>query len=149
MADSFHPWPVVRVVSVMFSAAVLCVGIFIYRDTFRDLAIPAIAAVALVSLISCLLAFVRSRFETVSLDDKTISHTTGILTTKKVIVPYDKVTEAKYSQGILHRIMGVGSLRVDSAGGDGIAISMDGVRTPDLERIIGAINERLHGPEGR
>lgn len=148
MPDSFHPWPIVRMVSPIFLGAVLCVGIFYYRGAFGNLAVPAITAIAAVSMAAALVAFLRTRFETVTLDDRTISHTTGILTTRKTIVPYDKVTEAKYSQSIMQRLFGVGSLRVDSAGGDGIAISVEGVRKPDLERIIAAINDHTHGPKG-
>lgn len=127
---------------------VICVLLFHYGALLGDYLFIAILAAAAIFLAITVLAFLRSRFETISLDDRTISHTSGILSTRKIIVPYDKVTEAKYSQGILHRIFGVGSLRVDSAGGTEIAINVDEVRKADLETILSAINDKTHPTKG-
>jgi membrane protein YdbS with pleckstrin-like domain len=133
---------------IILFGIILCVLLFYYGSPLGDHLSIAMLAVAALSIVMILLAFIRSRFETVSLDDKTISHTAGILSTKKVIVPYTKVTEAKYSQGILHRVFGVGSLRVDSAGGTEVAINVEEIRTSDLESIITAINEKTHPNKG-
>lgn len=135
-------------VQVVIFGIILCALLFYYGSPLGDYLSTAILAVAALSMVMILLAFIRSRFETVSLDDKMISHTVGILSTKKVIVPYTKVTEAKYSQGIMHRIFGVGSLRVDSAGGTDVAINVDEVRKADLESILAAINEKTRPAGG-
>lgn len=147
MAHSFHPFPAVRMAQVLISWVVLTGLLVYYGSTLGQLQLPVIGVVGILSLIFLVLVFLRSRFETVTLEDKAISHTVGLLSTKKVVVPYSHITETKYSQSIMHRILGVGSLRVDSAGGSDVAINVEEVRKKDLDSILAAISDKSH-PEG-
>ena len=76
-----------------------------------DFLIQAFAICWLAALFFILVAFIRSKFYSIELDDQVITYKGGVLSTRKIIIPYARVTEASFTQTIIQRIFGVGNLK--------------------------------------
>jgi len=74
-----------------------------------------------------------------------VTYITGILSRKRVVLPYQRISEASYDQGFVQRIFGVGTLRIDTAGGTTMAISVPDIIYKDLQEILGVINKKSGG----
>jgi len=123
-------------------AVLISVLAFYAQGLLKDLFLTALAVVWGISLLLILIAHGLARLETIIIDENSISHVSGILSTRRVVLSYPKITESKYSQNLLQRILGVGDLHIDSAGGSSIAIDCKNIRRSDLERILSVIGER-------
>jgi membrane protein YdbS with pleckstrin-like domain len=94
------------------------------------------------------LRYASAKFELISLDEKSMRYTRGILFQHNVILPYAKITEATFAQTPLQRIFKVGTLRVDSAGGSVVAILVHDVNRSDIDLILGELNEKTGNDGG-
>jgi putative membrane protein len=62
-----------------------------------------------------------------------------LLSTSKKFVEYEKIQNIEVHQSILHRMLGIGSVHMDSAGGDTIEVNFHGVKDPyGIEKLIRA-----------
>lgn len=142
MEHSFNPYPVVGAVKTFLMCAVLALLAFYIRPGISGIFDTLIAAIALVGLTFILLAFLVAKFHTITLSEQTITYRSGIIVLRKIMLPYSKITEASYTQGLIQRIFGVGTLRVDTAGGSMVAIYLADVRYGDLKKILAEINAK-------
>jgi len=142
MANSFNPHPMVAVTKAVVVAALIIASLFYIRESIADILFTAIIAVVLSCIAYILLAVLVTKFHTITLEEQTITYHSGIISTRKIVLPYAKITEASYTQGLTQRIFGVGTLRVDTAGGADVAIHMADVRYADLKKILDEINKK-------
>ena len=91
MPHKFHPYPVVQVVK-LFVFAVLFSLLFIFLSgRFGDTEYMIITVIWLLSLILAARAFISAQFQTIILEDATITYLSGILSRNRVILPYASV----------------------------------------------------------
>lgn len=136
MARSFHPYPIVGVTKSVIIALFLGAVIFVLQGFLGLLAIPLFLAVAGISLLMIILAFTAARFHTLTIEESSISYQTGVLSTHSVVLPYPKITEASFTQGLIQRIFGVGTLNLDTAGGSVVAIHISDIKRSDIEEVM-------------
>ncbi len=146
MAHSFHPYPIVAAVKIFLMDVLLSALFFFLRDYIESIFITLLLALWLIGFAFMLVAFLRSRFYTVTLEGNTLTYNSGILSLRNVVLPYERITEASFTQDVVQRIFGVGTLNVDTAGGSDIAIHVHDIRHKDLKAILAAIN--LKGGKG-
>ena len=140
MERSFNPYPIVAVVKALaFALLFTVVLLYLHPEALLS---TAMLAILLFCAAYALLAFLMAKFHTITLEGQTIIYRSGILSLKKIVLPYAKITEASYTQGIIQRIFGVGTLRVDTAGGSMVAIHLADVRHSDLKKILDEINSK-------
>jgi membrane protein YdbS with pleckstrin-like domain len=142
MAQSFHPTPLVAAVKTLFCVVVLTVLLLVAQSTLMGLLLELLAAVWLAGAIFVLFAFMRARFQTITLDDNAITYSGGILATKQVVLPYERITETSYVQGVLERLLGVGTVSIDNASGAGVAICVHSVRYADIKPLLDEMNAK-------
>ena len=71
------------------------------------------------------------------LTDKRIIHEYDFLARKISSVPYDKIQDLHMSQGLIERIVGIGTIHIDSAGTSFIELTFKGVARPiSVKRMI-------------
>lgn len=145
MEQSFNPWPAVAAAKMVLMALLLAAVLFLARGIESTSAM--LLALALVTVAYALAAFLLAKFHTITLQEQTLAYQSGLLATRRIIIPYAKITEAGYTQGIMQRIFGVGNLSVDTAGGSPVAIRLNDVRYSDLKKILNEINRKT-GKEG-
>jgi len=148
MAHSFHPHPVIGVVKIALYVALLAVLLFFLREMLGGLFVQILLIVFGFGIISTVFAFLMAKFQTVTLEENSITYTSGIFSMRRTVVPYSKITEASYIQGLIQRLFGVGTLSIDSAGGATIAIRMENVRYADLKKIIDEVNAKTGKESG-
>lgn len=88
----------------------------------------AIAAVVFVGWLGA--AYLSWQFTYFVLTSQRVAYRTGVLAKRGVEIPLDRINNINFHQGILDRIVGAGSLEVESAGQDGETRFTD-VRHPD------------------
>ena len=143
MPHKFHPYPIVQVVK-LFIFAVLFSLLFIFLSgRFGDMEYAIVTVIWLLCIFLALRAFISAQFQTIMLEDATITYLSGVLSRDRVILPYAKITEATFRQSIIQRMFGVGTLFVDSAGGSTVAIYLEDIRSDELEKIVKAINKKV------
>jgi len=148
MPHAFNPYPVVAMTKLSLSGIVLSGILYLSRDMFDRLFIQMFAVIWLVIISFMLVAFIRSKFYSIELEEQVITYKAGIFSTKKVIIPYSKVTEASFTQTLFQRLFGVGNLNVDTAGGSNVAIHLNDVKQADLKMILGDINKKTGKDSG-
>jgi membrane protein YdbS with pleckstrin-like domain len=95
-----------------------------------------------------LVAYLASRFQTLTLEENSMLFQSGIISTRRIMLPYSKITETSYAQGLLQRVFGVGTLNVDTAGGANVAIHIPDVRHEDMKAILSEIKARSGKGDG-
>ena len=144
----FNPNPVVAAVGYFILALFISIGMYFFKNFLGNYFLLAVAIIWLIAFIKVVLRYASAKFELISLDEKTMKYTRGILFQHNVILPYVKITEATFAQTPLQRIFGVGTLRVDSAGGSVVAIFVHDVNRSDIDLILGEINEKTGKDDG-
>ncbi|MBU0532491.1 PH domain-containing protein [Candidatus Micrarchaeota archaeon] len=142
MSYSFNPYPVVgavraAVIAALFSIFLLFVTFFLGPWTF--IIIILVWALTLLRIVS---VFLMAKYQVLTLEKNSITYRVGVFSHSSVVLPYQKITEASYSQGFIQRIFGVGTLRLDSAGGSQVAIYVQDVRHVDVQKTLREIDEK-------
>lgn len=149
MARSFHPYPIVGATKTFIIFTVLALALFVVRDFLGDYFIPAFILLGFIGGFLVILPFVASRFHTLTVEESNVSYHSGILSTRNIMLPYSRITEASYTQGLVQRLFGVGSLNLDTAGGADMAIRMVDVKYSDIKAILGEVKSKGgKGPDG-
>jgi uncharacterized membrane protein YdbT with pleckstrin-like domain len=148
MAMSFHPHPAVVVAKLILITAALDVLLYLTRDILDRIYITLMLAVTLLGVLLIILAVIRTRFLKITIDENTITYSAGVFATREVVLPFRKITEASFRQSLVQRVFGVGTLDVDTAGGDMMAISVGNIRYSDLKKILATINRNTGSEDG-
>jgi len=142
MTHSFNPNPVAEAIRLILLAFVFTIALLIFRESIKNIVHLIYFAVWGIALIKIAHLYVTARFHVVTLDKSTITYTKGILSQKKVILPYPRITETTFDQSLIQRLFNVGNLRIDSAGGTHIAIHVDNVQKKEVDKILEMINKK-------
>jgi len=142
MSRTIHPSTLVVQCELAVFAIMITVIAYYVRDLAANLFVPTLEIVWGLTILSGIFLFIKERFVSLEIGDHDLVYKKGILFTRTVLVPYEKVTDARYSQGLLERIFGLGTLDVDTAGTSDIAIKMPGVHRKDMEEILGNVRHK-------
>lgn len=148
MAHSFHPYPIVAFIRISLTALALTALLFVAQQLIDRIFIVLIAAVWLLSFAFILIAYISSRLHTITLDENTITYRSGMLAIRRVVLPYSRITEASYTQSLLQRVLDVGTLYVDTAGGSAVAIYVNDIKQSDLVGILKEVNDKCGKGDG-
>lgn len=136
MPYSFNPNPIVGALRILFLAILLSLIAFTFKDMIERIFIPLVGITWLVAVIYIAILYARAKFEVVTLEETSIKHTRGVLAQKSVVLSYSKITEATYTQTLFQRVIGIGDLHLDSAGGSFMAIHVNDVKKTDIDRTM-------------
>jgi membrane protein YdbS with pleckstrin-like domain len=140
MAYTFHPFPVVRAMKTIIVTMILIIMLFFFRQTLSELYLPIIAFVVAFGLLSVLSAFALARTFNVTLGETAIVYRYGVTVRNEYILPYSKITEARFSQSLLEQFFGLGTLTIDTAGFMDLPLHISEVRLSDIRKAIDAID---------
>jgi uncharacterized membrane protein YdbT with pleckstrin-like domain len=129
---------------VLIAAAVGAGAALIPREA-RPVGQFAIAALGLVLAIwLVLLPFLRWRTTTYTITDRRLITRSGILNKIGKDLPLNRINEVSYERSFVDRILGCGSLNVQTAAEDGTIVLRD---VPDVEHVSREITQLLFGPQ--
>ena len=140
MAYSFHPFPVIRASKNALTTALLILLIIMFRETLGSMALPLALVVLAFGTVSILSAFAIASTFSITLEEKTIIYRFGVFTRTEYNLPYSKITEARFSQGVVEQLLGLGTLTLDTAGYTDIPLHIHDIRLPDIRKTLDAIN---------
>jgi len=143
MVKPFHPLPIVGAVRIVFIAGIFTLLFSLFIPLYEWLFLLLFIAVWAIALIKIVLTFLRAQYQTILLEENNVTYITGILTRNRIVLPYQRISEASYNQGLVQRIFRVGTLRIDSAGGIPTAIYVADIRFDDLNKILDVINRKI------
>lgn len=75
--------------------------------------------------------------------DKRVIHEYRLVTRKVSSAFYSKIQDLQFTQNIFERIMGIGTVHINTAGGAEVEIAFKGI-TPNVKRIIEEHMSRHH-----
>ncbi len=136
-------WP--AIVLIMIAAAV-GVAVAVLPAGWQPAGPIAAVAVGLVlAVLWVLVPFLRWRTTTYSLTNRRIITRRGILNKTGHDLPLMRINDVSYSRSLLDRMLGCGTLRIQTAAENGPVILPD---VPDVEHVHVQITELLFGASG-
>jgi uncharacterized membrane protein YdbT with pleckstrin-like domain len=108
-----------------------------------QLAIALLGVVLAIWLV--LLPFLRWRTTTYTITNRRLITRSGILTKIGKDLPLNRINEVSYERSVIDRMLGCGSLNVQTAAEDGTIVLRD---VPDVEHVSREITQLLFGPQG-
>lgn len=142
MVQTYHPCPIISVAKFVVIALLVTILLFLIKKSVEQFFFTFLLGMWAAALFFSLVSYVYSRVRSVVLEDKAIVYSSGLIAVKKTILHYPKITEVNYSQGLMQRIFGIGTLNLDTAGGNNIAITVSDLNISDLKKIVHDINEK-------
>ena len=140
MPYTFHPFPIVRALKSALITILILLLVALFRDDLGTLTVPLVFIVAAFGIISILSTFALANTFSITLGDSAIIYRFGVLTRTEYTLPYSKITEARFFQGIMDQFLGLGTLTIDTAGYTDIPLHIPEIRLGDIRRSIDAIN---------
>ncbi len=145
---SFHPYPILHIASAIVFLVVVGAIVIFLQDPLGALFLPLLGVVILYALLRIAYAFAVASTYTVRLDENEIYYTFGIWRKNEYLLPYNKITEARFSQSMTEQIFGIGTLSVDTPGFTDLPLRVQGVRMRDIQATLDTINAKS-GPTGQ
>ena len=113
----FHPSPVPDLLRIAFGVIIFSLIFYFLSDLLGDVSITFVEFFVVLGLFSACGAWTDCRFKTLEVDDINITYTIGILSTKTAVVPFTRITNVIVTRSFLERILGLGSIVIDTPGG--------------------------------
>ncbi|MCW2621914.1 MAG: hypothetical protein JWL64_1516 [Frankiales bacterium] len=137
----------VLVVLVLVAAAVA--GVVLVDDSTADLVIPAVAALAILLLAAKpILTWYFSHYV---VTDRRVMVRSGVLARSGRDVPLSRINDIHFEHSVLERVLGCGTLVIESAGERGQVVLVDVPRVQRVQRTIYELvedtDDRLAGRE--
>lgn len=140
MPYSFHPYPVVSASKALLFMALVGVLAFFLHDYLGALFLPLLALAIIFGLLWAASAYAVAHACQITLDENEIIYRFGILLRHEYVLPYSKITEARFSQGLVDQVFGIGILSVDTPGFTDLPMRVAGVRMGDIRKTLDMIN---------
>ena len=142
MPRIIHPNPIVSQVKIIFFAFLVSVLLYLGQNYFQQIFIQALAAVWIAAIGYCVLLTIIEQFISLEIGDSDLIYKKGILSMKTTLIPYNKITDTRFNQTLVERIFGLGTLEVDTAGSDQIAIIVKGFHHLDADEVLRHVRKR-------
>jgi len=140
--SKIHPNPIVGQVKVLL-LLLLISALYVFLQGFSKLFSDPLILIAWgIGILSIIYLSIAARFISLDIGENDLLFKRGILSIRTSLVPFAKVTDARYSQTIAERIFSVGTLEVDTAGSNNVAIYIPSVPFRDLERVIETVRAK-------
>jgi uncharacterized membrane protein YdbT with pleckstrin-like domain len=133
------------VLAFVIIAAAVGVGAALIPREARPIGQLAIALLGVVLLIwLVLIPFLRWRTTTYTITNRRLITRSGILNKVGKDLPLNRINEVSYERSLIDRMLGCGSLIVQTAAEDGTIVLHD---VPDVEHVNLEITQLLFGPQ--
>jgi uncharacterized membrane protein YdbT with pleckstrin-like domain len=142
MSISFKPFPIVGALKTFFVVIIFTVLFFVLSIYLSGLFLYSILIIWVFGLLKIISLFLVAMYHIVTLEEKGITYKVGVFSRRSTTLPYHKISEASYHQGVMERLFRVGTLKLDTAGGSFMAIYIPDLRYKDLKTIIQQVKDK-------
>ncbi|MBI4017701.1 MAG: PH domain-containing protein [Candidatus Aenigmarchaeota archaeon] len=118
-----NPTRLAFIKSYIGAAVLIAIWFVLYTGSIKILKLPDLyrsytfAALILAAALTAI-AEIRTRLETYVLTDYRITERTGLLSVHESSVSWDRIADVQMHQSFIERLVGVGTIDIQSAGGD-------------------------------
>jgi uncharacterized membrane protein YdbT with pleckstrin-like domain len=105
----------------------------------------AVVAAAALAVLTLLIGWLRRLSTKYMITSQRLRISKGIVSRRVQETRLDRVQNVNYDQGVLDRMLGVGTVDFDTAGTDDSEFRFDWVNGPD--KVVTAVNEAIHESE--
>ncbi len=92
---------------------IVLIGLIGRSDYIKNYIIVAIAIVTILGLVYSIIAYLRFKYQ---IQDEQLKIKKGVLNVKKTSIDFDRIQTINFEQNILHRVLNVVQLKIDTAG---------------------------------
>lgn len=135
-----HPFPIIQYFVVILAA--LAMEIFILGvmglDGFFYLILLGLITIIILALIA-----LAATFKTVIISEEGVTWEKGVFSRETTFVPYQEISDFKYSQPLLERAFGVGTLFINTAGSPSTEIVVRSLKKNDITLIMKEMKEKV------
>lgn len=143
MSQIITPKPYLAIIRTGIIVILIIVSSFLFLSKYIEIETLLFANIAVIALgaIYCVMAYLIKKFERINLSETTLTYTRGILSKKEYVFPYSKITEASFHQSLFQRILGCGTVKIDTPGGIEMALSVSEVAKTDARKILDMVHK--------
>jgi len=88
------------------------------------------------------LAWILHKFRFLKIEEDGLMKQTGVFSVHELRIRYEKITHSNFNQTFLERILGIGTLKVDTAGTGAVELVFHDIEHTKAREIIKLIEER-------
>lgn len=137
------------IVQIIIGAVVVSAIILYFGGLLEDLMLIALGGVVGAAILLGMLARIIQLFKTIEIGEKSVKVMTGIIHIKSMLIPYERITHVQTTQTLSQRILGLGTLSIDTAGSDMVEVVLRDVPQKYLQKILHNIEEKTHRQVGK
>jgi putative membrane protein len=130
----------IAIVAILISSLIL-----LGSSLLGGIALWAVVAVWGIALLAGLVAMIKEHSKSIEIGEDSLIIKTGILSTKTTVIPYWTITDVDIEQNIVDKILGLGTLSVDTAGTSNVEVVMKNLSYADLKELIEVFKKKMKG----
>lgn len=134
MDNIIRPTAKVNHLIIILCAVIASAIVLLALNEIKEMLIPLFVIWAL-AIILWLTASIAEKFKTIELGEEGLTVKTGILSIKTTLMAYKQIANLHIKQGLFERILGVGTIELDTSGTNRVEIIIHSVKKEDLEKI--------------
>ena len=142
ISQTFRPFALLPSIKIFIFCVLVTVLLLNLVNTSNDFFIPLLLIIWVLGAIIVCYVFFKDHCHTLTLSESEIKYCKGFLLKKETMLPTSKITESSFTQGILERIFGFGTLTIDTPGGADVAVEMKNMRIKDIRTILDFVDKK-------
>ncbi|MBN2478421.1 PH domain-containing protein [Candidatus Micrarchaeota archaeon] len=136
------PTPKVQFIQILLSAVILTLLVHFLRSFLGTLTGMLYIGIWVLAVLLGAVAFVVHYFKEIEVEEDHMAVRTGVINSSHVWINYSNVTNVTVRKNLLERIMGVGTLEVDTSGTNKVEVIMSDLNSKDLEDVMKLLKEK-------
>lgn len=122
----------------LFLAFLLLSTILFLLQQFLPFSAPlASLLLLLLTLLGLALTFFYFQFYYIHVEDDIITVREGLVTSKMLVIPFNKITEIETNRTLLESLFGIGTIKINTSGTSGVEIVFKNVPKENIDTFIG------------
>ncbi|MBI2079638.1 PH domain-containing protein [Candidatus Micrarchaeota archaeon] len=134
--ETFHPTAKPEHVKTLLIAITLTLIALFFQSFLGSIATFFLSVIWIITILISIIVELRTRAVTINLEEKGISVKQGILNTKQVFINYSNIANINIHRSLFERMVGVGSLEIDTAGTSGAEVLIHSIDNKYLQKVI-------------
>lgn len=123
-------------ISFFLAFVILSIIIFLASPLLKFNVYQLILALLALNFLASGIAFLHFQHHYIHVEDEIITVKEGLLMSKMVVIPFDKINEIKTEYGMSDRILGVGTIMLDTAGTGAVEVIFSNVPRESINAFI-------------
>ncbi len=142
MDNIIRPTAKVNHLIIVICAIIASLIVFVVFEKIGDMLMPLFVIWAF-AIILWLTASVVEKFTSIEIGESALTVKSGVLSIKTTLISYKQIANLHIKQGLFERIVGVGTVELDTSGTNRVEIIMRNIKKDDLDKLSYACKEGM------